>query len=198
MVAKLLVAVQESILEAPAGTATDSLDDLIRLYDRIRNGLGFNRTAAEYGAFPTDPYSHTPAHAGAQQPGMTGQVKEELLARWAELGLVVSEGSLHFSPVLFSEAELRTEVGSLVHLDVAGRPAQVDVPAGTAAFTICRVPVVVSAADTPPTIAITFADGTRRELDGSVLDPSSSRQVFDHTADIVRLDVSFARDAIRR
>ena len=197
MVAKLLVAVQESILGAPAGTATDSLDDLIRLYDRIRNGLGFNRTAAEYGAFPTDPYSHTPAHAGAQQPGMTGQVKEELLARWAELGLVVSEGALHFSSVLFSEAELRAEAGSLVHLDAAGRPAQLDVPAGTAAFTICRVPVVVSAPDTPPTISITFADGTRRDVAGSVLDPASSRQVFDHTGDIVRLDVSLPRHAIR-
>ena len=53
---------------------------------------------------------------------MTGQVKEELLTRWAELGLVVSEGSIHFSSVLFSEAELRIEAGTLVHLDVAGRP----------------------------------------------------------------------------
>ena len=60
MVAKLLVAVQESILEAPPDTASESLDDLIRLYDRVRSGLGFNKTAAEYGAFPTDPYSHTP------------------------------------------------------------------------------------------------------------------------------------------
>ena len=73
---------------------------LTRLYDRVRHGLGFNKTAAEYGAFPTDPYSHTPAHAGAQQPGMTGQVKEELLARWAELGLTVSRGSIRFSPAL--------------------------------------------------------------------------------------------------
>ena len=36
---------------------------------------------------PTDPYSHTPGFAGVQQPGMTGQVKEEILTRWGELGL---------------------------------------------------------------------------------------------------------------
>ena len=198
MVAKLLVAVQESILEAPPDTAGESLDDLIRLYDRVRSGLGFNRTAAEYGAFPTDPYSHTPAHAGAQQPGMTGQVKEELLTRWAELGLVVSEGSIHFSSVLFSEAELRTEAGTLVHLDVAGRSSHLDVPPGTAAFTICRVPVVVSAADTPPTIAITSADGTRREVSGSTLDPETSRQVFDQTATIARIDVTLSRHSMMR
>ena len=45
------------------------------LYYRVRDGLGFNKTPAEYGAFPTDPYSHTPGHGGAQQPGhdRTGQ-----------------------------------------------------------------------------------------------------------------------------
>ncbi len=189
MVAKLLVAVQESILDAPPDTAGESLDELIRLYDRVRSGLGFNRTAVEYGAFPTDPYSHTPAHAGAQQPGMTGQVKEELLTRWAELGLVVSDGSIHFSPVLFSETELRDEAGTLGHLDV---------PPGTAAFTICRVPVVVSAADTSPMIAITFADGTRREVPGSTLDPELSRRVFDRTDAVARVDVTLSRHAMRR
>ena len=198
MVAKLLVAVQESILEAPPDTANESLVDLIRLYDRVRSGLGFNRTAAEYGAFPTDPYSHTPAHAGAQQPGMTGQVKEELLTRWAELGLVVAEGSIHFSSVLFSEAELRTEAGTLVHLDAAGRPSHLDVPPGSAAFTICRVPVVVSAASTSPMIAVTFADGTRREVSGSTLDPETSRQVFDQSATIARIDVTLSRQSMRR
>ena len=41
--------------------------------------MGFKKTEspAEYGAFPDDPYSHTPSFGGARQPGMTGQVKEE-------------------------------------------------------------------------------------------------------------------------
>jgi hypothetical protein len=54
-------------------------------YRHVRAGLGFTRSAAAFGAFPTDPYSHTPAHAGRQQPGMTGQVKEEILTRFGEL-----------------------------------------------------------------------------------------------------------------
>ena len=72
MVAKLLLAVQESILDAPPGTDDDVLRELTRLYDRVRHGLGFNKTAAEYGAFPTDPYSHTPAHAGSAATGHDG------------------------------------------------------------------------------------------------------------------------------
>ena len=198
MVAKLLLAIQEAIVGADPETTDDSLGNLIRLYGRVRGGLGFNRTAVEYGAFPTDPYSHTPAHAGAQQPGMTGQVKEELLTRWAELGLVVSAGSIHFSSVLFSESELRVEGGTLVHLDVTGRLGHLDVPPRTAAFTICRVPVVVSAADTPPMIVVTFADGSRREVSGSTLDQQTSRQIFDQTATVARIDVTLSRRSMRR
>ena len=67
-------------------------------YYQIRGGLGFNKSAVEYGAVPLDPYSHTPRHAGAQQPGMTGQVKEEILCRWGELGIHVEAGALRFVP----------------------------------------------------------------------------------------------------
>jgi len=67
---------------------SDSADaDVTDPTERVRDGLGFNRTPGQYGAFPTEPYSHSPAFAGAQQPGMTGQVKEEIVARWGELAV---------------------------------------------------------------------------------------------------------------
>ncbi len=198
MVAKLLVAVQESILDAAPGSGAGSLDHLIRLYDRIRGGLGFNRTAADYGAFPTDPYSHTPAHAGAQQPGMTGQVKDELLTRWAELGVVVRQGSIHFSSVLLSEAEFRSGPGAFSLLDVDGRAAHLDLAPGTAAFTLCRVPVIVRAVDTAPTIVITSTGGARNEIPGSTIDETISREIFDHTGRVARLDVSLTPSRVRR
>ena len=52
-----------------------------QLYYDIRGGLSAAKTPEEYGAFPYDPYSHTPDNSGAQQPGMTGQVKEEIITR---------------------------------------------------------------------------------------------------------------------
>ncbi len=187
MVAKLLLAVQESVLEAPSRTDAKSLRRLGDLYDRIRGGLGFNKSADEYGAFPTDPYSHTPAHAGAQQPGMTGQVKEELLTRWAELGVTVGRGSIRFVPDLFHERELRVEPGTLDTVDVAGSDSRVDVPAGAAALTLCRVPVAVEVVDGEGSITITHADGTRRDVAGLELDGSTSRLVFEHRGEITRL-----------
>jgi hypothetical protein len=105
MVAKLLLAVQERVFEA-ADRAAPELPALIAHYRLVREGLGYRKGAADWGAFPADPYSHTPGEGGAQQPGMTGQVKEEILTRWGELGLRVQRGRVHFDPVLLDETEL--------------------------------------------------------------------------------------------
>ena len=75
-----------------------------QLYYRVREGIGFNKTPAEYGAFPTDPYSHTPKHAGAKQPGMTGQVKEEVLCRFGELGVELATARCDFSQICCGRA----------------------------------------------------------------------------------------------
>ncbi len=88
MVAKLLLAAQECYQHAvETGTDTSVAAGLAAAYYDIRQGLGFNKSPAEYGAFPIDPYSHTPMGSGARQPGMTGQVKEEILTRLGELGV---------------------------------------------------------------------------------------------------------------
>ena len=105
MVAKLLLAVQERVFEAVDRTAPE-LPALARHYREVRDGLGYRKHAAAYGAFPADPYSHTPGEGGAQQPGMTGQVKEEILTRWGELGLRVQAGRVRFDPVLLDAAEI--------------------------------------------------------------------------------------------
>ena len=105
MVAKLLLAVQEQVFAAHDAGAPE-LDALRAHYRRVRDGLGYRKTAAEYGAFPADPYSHTPGEGGAQQPGMTGQVKEEILTRWGELGIRVQGGRIRFCPVLTDPAEV--------------------------------------------------------------------------------------------
>ena len=115
MVAKLLLAVQENLHSAIAKKAPAAIIEQLKAnYYRIRSGLGFQKSVTEFGAIPTDPYSHTPSHAGAQQPGMTGQVKEEILTRLGELGVHVVNGALSFDPALlcrdeFLQSEARFE-----------------------------------------------------------------------------------------
>ena len=105
MVAKLLLAIQERVFDASDRQAPE-LPVLCSFYRRVRDGLGYRKPAYDYGAFPADPYSHTAGEGGAQQPGMTGQVKEEILTRWGELGLRMHEGRIRFDPVLFDATEI--------------------------------------------------------------------------------------------
>ena len=124
MVAKLLLAVQEVTL--PRTTSGEACGRLRS--SRARPTIEFAAVWAsrsrsrDYGAFPSDPYSHTPAHAGAQQPGMTGQVKEEILTRFGELGVRVREGVVGFDPVLLRRDEFLVEPGIYEFFDLAGRP----------------------------------------------------------------------------
>ncbi len=104
MVSKLLLAVQENFFAAvEAGDA--AAKELGARYYKIRDGLSFNKTPELYGAFPVDPYSHTPHNQGAKQPGMTGQVKEEVITRWGELGMDINGGRLSIKPALLQKKE---------------------------------------------------------------------------------------------
>ncbi|MGN0739415.1 MAG: hypothetical protein ACI4LX_04510 [Treponema sp.] len=103
MVSKLLLAVQENFDSAKDESAEKA--ELAKAYYEIRNGLGFNKTPELYGAFPTDPYSHTPSGQGAKQPGMTGQVKEEVITRWGELGMKLCNGKIVIKPDLLCKKE---------------------------------------------------------------------------------------------
>lgn len=98
MVSKLLLAVGETI-------ERDGNARLKQQYAEIREGIGAHKNPIEYGAFPFDPYSHTPSMAGVQQPGMTGQVKEDIISRWFELGVSVHDGQITFRPTMLSDKD---------------------------------------------------------------------------------------------
>ena len=104
MVSKLLLAVGETI-ERVSGERLEVMGRLRHHYNAIREGIGSHKNPREYGAFPFDPYSHTPTMAGAQQPGMTGQVKEDIISRWFELGVTVRDGQISFAPTMLTDAD---------------------------------------------------------------------------------------------
>ena len=101
---KLLVATQECYFEALDANAPET-EALSKHYHAILEGTGIHKSAREYGAFSTDAYSHTPWGKGARQPGMTGQVKEDILCRFGELGVRVSDGKVSFRPTLLRDDE---------------------------------------------------------------------------------------------
>jgi hypothetical protein len=180
MVAKLLLAVQEAYWDAvERGDDGTVIAGLAAAYRRIRAGFGHRATPAAFGAIPTDCYSHTPAHAGAQQPGMTGQVKEEILARFGELGLHVTEGRLVLAPGLLPADEV---------LGADGRD-------GSAELTVCAVPVRIEAG-TRDSVTVERADGTVETVDGLELDAERSREVFARAGTITRMRWTLGADTM--
>ncbi len=190
MVSKLLLAVQEACLAAAAGN-DEAFSGLAEAYYDVRAGIGFNKSPEVYGAFPTDPYSHTPGFAGARQPGMTGQVKEEILTRFGELGVSVRGGQVSFSPALLRRSEFLGNPDSFEYYDVDGKLQTLELEAQSLAFTYCQVPVVYQMAEEPK-VTLHLAGGTARNLEGSVLDRASSREIFNRSGKIARVEVFLA------
>jgi hypothetical protein len=186
MVGKLLLAVQETILRTREEASTEAL---VAQYADIRRGLGFNRTPAEYGAFPSDPYSHTPRGQGAKQPGMTGLVKEEILTRQAELGLFIENGNLVFDFLLLDRNEFLADPAVFAYWSVAGQSQQIELPAGTIAYTFCQVPVILRAGGGPD-IQVWRTDGSSEQISGHTLDAVNSRHILQRDGMVHHLVVS--------
>jgi hypothetical protein len=189
MVSKLLLAVQETFFRAiERGDPQATVQALADAYYDIRQGIGFNKPPDAYGAFPTDPYSHTPAAQGAKQPGMTGQVKEELVTRMGELGVFVERGVLSFRPVLLRRQEFISKATVFEYIDVRGQRQSIELPAGSLAYTFCQVPIVYIAADETK-IEVRYADGRVHEVIGCDLDTEISQHILRRDGRIVQLTV---------
>lgn len=187
MVSKLLLAVQENIYRA-AAVQSEALSGLIDAYYDIRAGLGFNKSPGLYGAFPLDPYSHTPRDQGAKQPGMTGMVKEEILTRLGELGIVIEDGQIVLQPLLLRAVEFLQSPSTLQYWDTEDAEQQLPVPAGALAFTFCRVPVIVVRSDRNAFVAH-LNDGGQETVEDYRLGHALSQHIFAHDGIVRQLTV---------
>ena len=187
MVAKLLLAVQECYFTAIAmGESAEQIAQLEQYYYQVRQGIGFNKTPQEYGAFPVDPYSHTPSHSGAQQPGMTGQVKEEVLARFGELGIRVNQGKVSFNPSLLRVCEFNEHKKNFKYVDIAGVWQTIALEKNSLAFTWCQVPFiyVLNNSQTLLSIEMQAEKATRATSSTLTLNPDIARSIFNRRGDI--------------
>ncbi|PQJ30667.1 hypothetical protein BST92_01385 [Nonlabens arenilitoris] len=178
MVSKLLLAVQECCLKAVNEGANDKIiGKMFDHYFEIQAGIGAHKSPELYGAVPTDPYSHTPGTKGAQQPGMTGQVKEDILSRFGELGLVVTDGILSFKPSMLRKSEFLDYAQDFYYVDVHQKKQILKVNTGSLAFTYCQVPIIYTQS-IAENILVMFNDGHEVTFDGLSLDRVTSEMLF--------------------
>jgi len=196
MVSKLALTIAETITSAArAGAGAPELERLCVHFDQVRNGLGMNKTPAAYGAFPIDPYSHTPAFAGVQQPGMTGQVKEDILTRFEELGIRVEQGEIAFEPILLRRVEFLSGPRPWRFETQPEQPIE-ELPAGSLAFTLCGVPVIYRLAASAAIRVFTDQD-EQVVIPGSRLGRPWSRSLCLREGRLRKIEVDLARAALR-
>jgi len=191
MVSKLALAVLENVIWARESLASPAVVERLHGYYReIRDDLGLKKTPEEYGALPCDPYSHTPKHAGAQQPGMTGQVKEDILCRWAEIGVRIHNGRVHFSPSLFELDEFLSVDSMFVFHNLTGIQMEFPVAKGQFAFTICQIPIIYTRSNKRQ-LLIYFANSESVARENLSLTEEESISVFSRRGEITRIEVHF-------
>lgn len=181
MVGKLVLAVQESYWDArDAQAPPETVAHLADGYRRIRDGLGYRKPPPLFGAIPTDCYSHTPVHSGAQQPGMTGQVKEGILTRMGELGVRIINGAIHIVPDLLHSDELFPRAHEQSPHEQIAR------------ISVCGIPFELHRGATA-SIAVDHRDGTVTETPGCALRAEESAAIFQRSALIRKVRVTVER-----
>ena len=197
MVSKFQLAVQECCLKAIEKKESEEIiGRLLAHYYEINEGIGVHKSPSLYGAFPTDPYSHTPAGKGAQQPGMTGQVKEDILSRFGELGVFAREGKLYFSPGLLKQDEFLEKVSAFEYVDVNFEEKKIQLEANSLCFTYCQIPIIYKIAK-EESLTVVFDDHTVRHYPDLNLDLATSKKVFLRTGEVEKIIIEINENKLR-
>ena len=194
MVSKLLLAVQEVYFQAEKKfSKKEQLNKLKKFYYDIKDGIGVSKQPHIYGAFPTDPHSHTPSFAGAQQPGMTGQVKEDIICRFREIGFYIEAGRILFNTSLLKNDEFLTEEETFNYYDLTGKEKKIHCGKNSFAITYCQVPFIFKLSDTTK-IIVFKEDGEEIKLNHLEFEEKISQSIFTRSGKINKVEVFINND----
>ncbi len=198
MVSKLQLAVMECCQKAINDNEEQVIiDRLINYYYEINAGLGLHKPPELYGAFPTDPYSHTPGNKGAQQPGMTGQVKEDVISRFGELGVTFNNGCLGFAPFMLKREEFLTQDSPFDYYDVSLKEKSIHLTADSLGFTICQIPVIYKIFSGEAYIQVTLQDQSTIKQAGNQLTVEISRDIFSRNGNVDHITVYINPESLK-
>jgi hypothetical protein len=196
MVSKLALAVAEQFVVESKTTKNENLMKRLGAhYFEILKGIGCHKSASDYGAFPIDAYSHTPENAGAKQPGMTGQVKEDVISRLLEIGARVSNGRVAFDPSLLDRKEFAVHETAFSFVSLDEKETAINLPAGAFAWTWCQTPIVYRSAEADR-LVVTFGTGESVERETLELTEEETKHLFARSSYISQIEVHFAGEQI--
>lgn len=197
MVSKLLYAVMEVCKKAvDHNEEQEIIERLLKHFYEINEGIGVHKSPKLYGAFPTDAYSHTPYGRGVQQPGMTGQVKEDILSRCGELGVDVENGQIYFKPDLLKKEEFLQDNKTVEFFDVQGNKKTILVPQNSLFFTKCQVPVIYEIAEKEG-VEVLFNNQNTEHYNELMICKENSEDIFKRNGSIATIKVRIKDEQLR-
>jgi hypothetical protein len=120
---------------------------------------------------------------------MTGQVKEEIITRFAELGVVIEGGCLIFRPALLRRGEFLDAAATFEYFDVSAKPQRLVLEKDSLAFTYCQVPIRYRLGDTDG-VKLLYSDGREKTFACLALDLESSQAIFRRRGAIAAVSVT--------
>jgi hypothetical protein len=127
---------------------------------------------------------------------MTGQVKEDVLSRFGELGVEVSEGKLGFNPRLLRKNEFLQESNIFHYIAIPTKKDSILVSEGSLCFTYCQVPIIYSISE-EDSLTVDFSNGTSKTFNNLSLDTKISEQVFNRNGEVIQLNVNVKQSRLK-
>jgi len=127
---------------------------------------------------------------------MTGQVKEDVLVRFGELGMSINAGKLRFDPFLLRQEEFISEASTFEYSTLDQKLVSMELTPNSIGFTCCQVPVKFSIRE-EEALKVEFEDGSSMKIKGKELDEENSKEVFDRTGKVKSISVSLLESQLR-
>ena len=112
---------------------------------------------------------------------MTGQVKEDIISRFGELGLRVFDGKISFDPTILRKDEFNLTESVFKYVDYNSKIKSINLSKNTLAFSICQVPVIYHLSKSEK-IIIKFENGDSKKSRGN-------EKIFERNNEIEKIDV---------
>ena len=126
---------------------------------------------------------------------MTGQVKEDFITRFTELGVSVHSGQIRFAPVILQRSEFLSEP-EIWRFPLGAVEQNLEIDAGSLAFSLCGIPVIYRLADNAA-LQVVKDNGEVENLPGNRLGKPDSRSVFGRDKRIRQIIVDVPESMLR-
>jgi hypothetical protein len=112
-----------------------------------------------------------------------------VLSRIGELGVFVKDGALHFNPRLLRDSEFIKDRKTFHYTTINKVAEAINLEKNSLCFTYCQVLVIYKKVG-EKSLKVFFTDGAVSELKNWSLDVKTSKQIFERSGIVAKIEVS--------